>query len=138
MRSPGVSLTWTFPRKRQLLSPEVGLLSAPYRWIMGGPVVPLASLQVWPPHGSSADPRPPPPRSPQPNLCYRDLHKALLLDSQHPETKTLLKVLVSQSQQAREEAGMLAVQGKLAYALQRINTAIENNPLDPSFFLFRY
>ncbi|XP_054993587.1 tetratricopeptide repeat protein 16 [Sorex araneus] len=73
----------------------------------------------------------------KPNLCYRDLHKALLLDAQHPETKTLLKVLVSQSQQAREEAGILAVQGKLNYALQRINCAIENNPLDPSFFLFR-
>lgn len=74
----------------------------------------------------------------QPNLCYRDLHKAMQLDAQHPEAKTLLKVLVSQSQRAREEAGILAVQGKLSNALQRINCAIENNPLDPSFFLFRY
>lgn len=73
----------------------------------------------------------------KPNLCYRDLHKAMQLDAQHPEAKTLLKVLVSQSQRAREEAGILAVQGKLSNALQSINCAIENNPLDPSFFLFR-
>lgn len=50
----------------------------------------------------------------------------------------LLKVLVGQAQEACQEAGVLAVQGKLQRALQCINCAIENNPLDPSLFLFRY
>lgn len=46
--------------------------------------------------------------------------------------------MVDQAQEARQEAGILAVQGKLQRALQCINCAIENNPLDPSLFLFRY
>ncbi|XP_037348513.1 tetratricopeptide repeat protein 16 [Talpa occidentalis] len=73
----------------------------------------------------------------KPSLCYRDLHKALLLDPTHPKAKALLRKMVDQAQEARQEAGILAVQGKLRYALKRINCAIENNPLDPSFFLFR-
>ncbi|XP_019672139.2 tetratricopeptide repeat protein 16 isoform X6 [Felis catus] len=74
---------------------------------------------------------------PMPSLCYRDLHRALLLDPKHPQAKVLLKMMVDQAQQARQDAGILAVQGKLHYALQRINCAIENNPLDPGLFLFR-
>ncbi|XP_042769786.1 LOW QUALITY PROTEIN: tetratricopeptide repeat protein 16 [Panthera leo] len=73
----------------------------------------------------------------KPSLCYRDLHRALLLDPKHPQAKVLLKMMVDQAQQARQDAGILAVQGKLHYALQRINCAIENNPLDPGLFLFR-
>ncbi|CAI9174849.1 unnamed protein product [Rangifer tarandus platyrhynchus] len=73
----------------------------------------------------------------KPNLCYRDLHSALLLDPKHPQAKVLLRVMVGQAQQARQDAGVLAVQGKLQHALHCINCAIENNPLDPSFFLFR-
>ncbi|KAB0381017.1 hypothetical protein FD755_008801 [Muntiacus reevesi] len=73
----------------------------------------------------------------KPNLCYRDLHSALLLDPKHPQAKVLLQVMVGQAQQARQDAGVLAVQGKLQHALHCINCAIENNPLDPSFFLFR-
>ncbi|XP_049566708.1 tetratricopeptide repeat protein 16 isoform X1 [Orcinus orca] len=73
----------------------------------------------------------------QPSLCHQDLHSALLLDPRHPQAKVLLKVLVGQAQETRQEAGVLAVQGKLQHALQCINCAIENNPLDPSLFLFR-
>ncbi|XP_028349294.1 tetratricopeptide repeat protein 16 isoform X2 [Physeter macrocephalus] len=73
----------------------------------------------------------------QPRLCHRDLHSALLLDPKHPQAKVLLKVMVGQAQEARQDAGILAVQGKLQHALQCINCAIENNPLDPSLFLFR-
>ncbi|KAB1280357.1 Tetratricopeptide repeat protein 16 [Camelus dromedarius] len=73
----------------------------------------------------------------KPNLCYQDLHSALLLDPKHPQAKVLLKVMVGQAQQARQDAGILAVQGKLQHALQCINCAIENNPLDPSLFVFR-
>uniref|UniRef100_A0A452SZE9 Tetratricopeptide repeat domain 16 n=1 Tax=Ursus maritimus TaxID=29073 RepID=A0A452SZE9_URSMA len=74
----------------------------------------------------------------KPSLCYRDLHSALLLDPKHPQAKALLQTMVDQAQQARQDAGILAVQGKLQHALQCINCAIENNPLDPSLFLFRY
>ncbi|XP_037653247.1 tetratricopeptide repeat protein 16 [Choloepus didactylus] len=73
----------------------------------------------------------------KPSLCYRDLHSALLLEPKHPQAKVLLKMMVNQSQKARQDAGVLAVQGHLQQALQRINCAIENNPLDPSLFLFR-
>uniref|UniRef100_A0A8C0KTR0 Tetratricopeptide repeat domain 16 n=1 Tax=Canis lupus dingo TaxID=286419 RepID=A0A8C0KTR0_CANLU len=74
----------------------------------------------------------------KPSLCYRDLHSALLLDPKHSQAKVLLQMMVDQAQQARQDAGILAVQGKLQHALQRINCAIENNPLDPRLFLFRY
>ncbi|XP_025743876.1 tetratricopeptide repeat protein 16 isoform X3 [Callorhinus ursinus] len=73
----------------------------------------------------------------KPSLCYRDLHSALLLDPKHPQAKVLLQMMVDQAQKARQDAGILAVQGKLQHALQHINCAIENNPLDPSLFLFR-
>ncbi|XP_077917931.1 tetratricopeptide repeat protein 16 isoform X2 [Halichoerus grypus] len=73
----------------------------------------------------------------KPSLCYRDLHSALLLDPKHPQAKVLLQMMVDQAQKARQDAGILAVQGKLQHAVQRINCAIENNPLDPSLFLFR-
>ncbi|XP_035579389.1 tetratricopeptide repeat protein 16 isoform X4 [Zalophus californianus] len=73
----------------------------------------------------------------KPSLCHRDLHSALLLDAKHPQAKVLLQMMVDQAQKARQDAGILAVQGKLQHALQHINCAIENNPLDPSLFLFR-
>ncbi|XP_051691210.2 tetratricopeptide repeat protein 16 isoform X2 [Oryctolagus cuniculus] len=73
----------------------------------------------------------------KPSLCYRDLHSALLLNPKHVQAKLLLKTMVQQAQQARQDAGILAVQGKLQHALLCISCAIENNPLDPSFFLFR-
>ncbi|XP_053523619.1 tetratricopeptide repeat protein 16 [Artibeus jamaicensis] len=73
----------------------------------------------------------------KPNLCYQDLHNALLLDPKHPGAKSLLKVMVDQAQKSHQDARTLAVQGKLQRALQCIDCAIENNPLDPSLFLFR-
>lgn len=74
----------------------------------------------------------------QPKLCYQDLHTALLLDPKHPQAKVLLRMMVDRAQKSCRDAGILAVQGKLQHALQCINYAIENNPLDPSLFLFRY
>ncbi|KAF0878785.1 TTC16 protein, partial [Crocuta crocuta] len=73
----------------------------------------------------------------KPSLCFRDLHSALLMDPKHPQAKVLLRMLVDQAQQACQDARTLAVQGKLRHALQHINCAIENNPLDPGLFLFR-
>lgn len=60
------------------------------------------------------------------------------MDPKHPQAKVLLRMLVDQAQQACQDARTLAVQGKLRHALQHINCAIENNPLDPGLFLFRY
>ncbi|XP_007942560.1 tetratricopeptide repeat protein 16 [Orycteropus afer afer] len=73
----------------------------------------------------------------KPTLCYRDLHSTLLLEPKHPQAKLLLKTMVNQAQQARQSAEILAVQGNMQHALTCINCAIENNPLDPSLFLFR-
>ncbi|XP_071077120.1 tetratricopeptide repeat protein 16 isoform X1 [Desmodus rotundus] len=73
----------------------------------------------------------------KPNLCYQDLHSALLLDPKHPGAKALLKVMVDQARKSHQDARTLAVQGKLQHALQCMDRAIENNPLDPSLFLFR-
>ncbi|KAF6128007.1 tetratricopeptide repeat domain 16 [Phyllostomus discolor] len=73
----------------------------------------------------------------KPNLCYQDLHSALQLDPKHPGAMALLKVMVDQAKKSHQDARTLAVQGKLQQALQCINCAIENNPLDPSLFLFR-
>lgn len=74
----------------------------------------------------------------QPHLCYQDLHSALVLDSKHPQARVLLKLMVEQAQKLFQDARLLAVQGKLQHAVQCINGAINNNPLDPSFYLFRY
>ncbi|KAM8804004.1 tetratricopeptide repeat protein 16 [Rhynchonycteris naso] len=73
----------------------------------------------------------------KPSLCYQDLHSALLLDPKHPEAKALLRMMVDQAQKSHQDAKILAVQGKLQHALQCISSAIDNNPLDPSLFLFR-
>ncbi|XP_004375882.1 tetratricopeptide repeat protein 16 [Trichechus manatus latirostris] len=73
----------------------------------------------------------------KPKLCYQDLHNSLLLEPKHPQAKALLKTMVNQAQQARQDAGMFAVQGDMQHAVQCINCAIENSPLDPSLFLFR-
>ncbi|XP_028612779.1 tetratricopeptide repeat protein 16 [Grammomys surdaster] len=70
-------------------------------------------------------------------LCYQDLRCALLLDPMHAQAKGLLQKMVDQAKQSRQDASILAVQGKLHRALKCISCAIENNPLDPSFFLFR-
>ncbi|XP_076784624.1 tetratricopeptide repeat protein 16 isoform X2 [Arvicanthis niloticus] len=70
-------------------------------------------------------------------LCYQDLRYALLLDPMHAQAKGLLQKMVDQAKQSLQDASILAVQGKLHRALKCVSCAIENNPLDPSFFLFR-
>ncbi|CAK6433596.1 unnamed protein product [Pipistrellus nathusii] len=73
----------------------------------------------------------------KPHLCYQDLHTALVLDPKHPQARVLLKMMVDQAQRSYQDARILAVQGKLQHAVQCVNRAINNNPLDPSFFVFR-
>lgn len=60
------------------------------------------------------------------------------MDPKHPQARVLLKRMVDQAQKSYRDARILAVQGKLQHAVQCVNNAIDNNPLDPSFFLFRY
>lgn len=79
-----------------------------------------------------------PPLPLQAKLCYQDLRYALLLDPMHAQAKGLLQKMVDQAKQSLQDASILAVQGKLHRALKCVSCAIENNPLDPSFFLFRY
>lgn len=79
-----------------------------------------------------------PPLHLQPKLCYQDLRSALLFDPKHPQAKGLLQMMVNQAKQSFQDASILAVQGKLHRALKHICCAIENNPLDPNLFLFRY
>lgn len=74
----------------------------------------------------------------QAKLCYQDLRSALLLDPKHTQAKGLLQKMVDQANQSLQDASILAVQGKLHRALKCVSCAIENNPLDPNFFLFRY
>ncbi|EHB10128.1 Tetratricopeptide repeat protein 16 [Heterocephalus glaber] len=62
---------------------------------------------------------------------------ALLLDPKPPQARMLLQMMVDQAQEARQDAGILAIQGRLQHALQRINCAVDNSPLEPSLFLFR-
>uniref|UniRef100_A0A4X2L6A6 Uncharacterized protein n=1 Tax=Vombatus ursinus TaxID=29139 RepID=A0A4X2L6A6_VOMUR len=72
----------------------------------------------------------------KPNQCYQDLRRAVTLKPRHPEATTLLEKLLAQARKAREEAVVLALKGNLEDSLIRINCAIENSPMDPSYYLF--
>ncbi|XP_068925282.1 tetratricopeptide repeat protein 16 [Petaurus breviceps papuanus] len=73
----------------------------------------------------------------KPNQCYQDLHEALIIRPEHPEANTLLEKLLAQARKAREEAVVMALKGSLEDSLIRINCAIDNSPMDPSYYLFR-
>ncbi|XP_074149811.1 tetratricopeptide repeat protein 16 isoform X5 [Sminthopsis crassicaudata] len=73
----------------------------------------------------------------QPNQCYQDLHRALSIQPEHPEANTLLEKLLVQAKKVQEEAMIAALKGNLEDSLIRINCAIENNPMDPGYYLFR-
>ncbi|XP_074149808.1 tetratricopeptide repeat protein 16 isoform X2 [Sminthopsis crassicaudata] len=73
----------------------------------------------------------------KPNQCYQDLHRALSIQPEHPEANTLLEKLLVQAKKVQEEAMIAALKGNLEDSLIRINCAIENNPMDPGYYLFR-
>lgn len=93
--------------------------------------LPLPAPGIVPPHHAT-------PPLLQAKLCYQDLRSALNLDPKHPQAKGLLQLMVDQAKKSLQDASILAVQGKLHRALKRVSCAIENNPLDPNLYLFRY
>lgn len=71
-------------------------------------------------------------------ICYHDVKAALALAPDIPEGRSLLMELEGSAEQARRLALSRAVAGNLQEALQKINTALENNPEEVQYYLFRY
>ncbi|XP_028665028.2 tetratricopeptide repeat protein 16 [Erpetoichthys calabaricus] len=70
-------------------------------------------------------------------LCYHDVKTALTVFPNSLEAQSLLKELNESAEKAFDEAKSRLVMGKLHEALQKINTALENNPENVQYFLFR-
>ncbi|XP_058861622.1 tetratricopeptide repeat protein 16 isoform X1 [Acipenser ruthenus] len=70
-------------------------------------------------------------------ICYHDVKAALALAPDIPEGRSLLMELEGSAEQARRLALSRAVAGNLQEALQKINTALENNPEEVQYYLFR-
>ncbi|MGH0163829.1 UNVERIFIED_CONTAM: hypothetical protein FKN15_045821 [Acipenser sinensis] len=70
-------------------------------------------------------------------ICYHDVKAALALAPGIPEGRSLLMELEGRAEQARRLALSRAVAGNLQEALQKINTALENNPEEVQYYLFR-
>lgn len=74
---------------------------------------------------------------PQPMLCYYDLKAALRLNLSCSEARALLETMEQGAEVARQQAGTKAVQGELSDALGKISTALELNPENTQYYLFR-
>lgn len=61
-----------------------------------------------------------------------------MINPGHSEAQVLLDKLKKEAQKAKEQAVRKAVKGNLKAALLKINRAIEYNPMDANYFLFRY
>ncbi|XP_041090261.1 tetratricopeptide repeat protein 16-like isoform X2 [Polyodon spathula] len=70
-------------------------------------------------------------------ICYHNVKAALALAPGIPEGLSLLMELEGNAEQARSLALSKAVAGNLQEALQKINTALENNPEEVQYYLFR-
>ncbi|XP_058843214.1 tetratricopeptide repeat protein 16-like [Acipenser ruthenus] len=70
-------------------------------------------------------------------ICFHDVKAALALAPDIPEGRSLLMELEGSAEQARRLALSRAVAGNLQEALQKINTALENNPEEVQYYLFR-
>ncbi|MBN3323896.1 ATL2 protein, partial [Atractosteus spatula] len=73
----------------------------------------------------------------QATLCYRDVKAALAVAPEYQEAWRLLSELQGVAEGAREQAVSRAVGGQLREALQKINTAVEHNPEQSHYYLFR-
>ncbi|XP_063172351.1 tetratricopeptide repeat protein 16 isoform X2 [Candoia aspera] len=71
------------------------------------------------------------------NCCFCNIQEALALDPEHTEAQLMLKKLTKEAQRSKDRAVTLAVKGNLKAALLKINRAIDYNPLDANYFLFR-
>ncbi|KAF7687385.1 hypothetical protein HF521_014613 [Silurus meridionalis] len=70
-------------------------------------------------------------------LCYYDLKEALRLNPSCPEARALLEMMAQGAECSRQQAVTRAVEGDLFDALRRITTALEMNPENAQYYLFR-
>ncbi|XP_070614903.1 tetratricopeptide repeat protein 16 isoform X2 [Erythrolamprus reginae] len=71
------------------------------------------------------------------NCCFCNVQEALALDPDHVEARLLLKKMTKEAERSKDYAVALAIKGNLKGALLKINRAINYNPLDEKYFLFR-
>uniref|UniRef100_A0A670YJ91 Tetratricopeptide repeat domain 16 n=1 Tax=Pseudonaja textilis TaxID=8673 RepID=A0A670YJ91_PSETE len=72
------------------------------------------------------------------SCCFCNLQEALALDPDHTEAQVLLRKMTKEAERSKDCAVTLAIKGNLKGALLKINRAINYNPLDEKYFLFRY
>ncbi|XP_042334767.1 tetratricopeptide repeat protein 16 [Sceloporus undulatus] len=70
-------------------------------------------------------------------LCFHNLQDAIALEPGHTEALAMLSNLKKEAQKSRDQAVNKAVKGNLKAALLKINRAIDYNPLDANYYLFR-
>nr|XP_020648973.1 tetratricopeptide repeat protein 16 [Pogona vitticeps] len=70
-------------------------------------------------------------------LSFYNIQDALRLDQEHTEARVMLSKWKRRAQKAKDQAVNKAVKGSLKTALLKINQAIEYNPVDAGYFLFR-
>ncbi|XP_067825872.1 tetratricopeptide repeat protein 16-like [Heptranchias perlo] len=69
--------------------------------------------------------------------CYRDVSSALALDPSNQEAVLLMARLTHRAEEAKARAVNKAMTGKLNGALDNINEAINNNPNEAGYYVFR-
>ncbi|XP_033116705.1 tetratricopeptide repeat protein 16-like [Anneissia japonica] len=70
-------------------------------------------------------------------LCYYDLKDALNLDPYQEEARTLMKQLEAKAEEYRSSCIQQQLQGRYKDALQKITSAIANNPTVPEYHILR-
>ncbi|XP_062815499.1 tetratricopeptide repeat protein 16 isoform X2 [Anolis carolinensis] len=70
-------------------------------------------------------------------LCFHNLQDALALEPNHAEAQVMMSNLKKEAQRSRDQAATKAVKANLKAALVKINRAIDYNPVEASYFLFR-
>lgn len=70
-------------------------------------------------------------------LCYYDLKAALRLNPSCPEARALLEVMEQRAECSYQQAVTKTVEGELSHALGKISTALELNPENAQYYLFR-
>ncbi|XP_072096057.1 tetratricopeptide repeat protein 16-like isoform X2 [Mobula birostris] len=69
--------------------------------------------------------------------CYRDISHALSLDPSHPEAVSLMATLKLRAEEAKARAVNKALEGNMNGAFHCINKAIDNNPVELDYYIFR-
>ncbi|XP_041049924.1 tetratricopeptide repeat protein 16-like isoform X2 [Carcharodon carcharias] len=69
--------------------------------------------------------------------CHKDVSCALALDPTNQEALSLLATLVNRAEEAKARAVNKSLIGNLKSALDNINEAIDNNPNEADYYVFR-